>query len=132
MRSDALSGNPLADPAAFLAEFAARFVDPAFRERFVHEAMKKPERLATRICHSIQDVLSDTYLSGVTPFEAQDRCVPISGTDLDLRECSWADLSPYVNRGTGVLIASKAGDRFYAETESEHGAPYLVYSGRSR
>jgi hypothetical protein len=119
-------------PEDFLREFAAHFVVPSYRERFVHEAMKKPQRLATRICHSIGEVLSQSYLSDSISFDPQDESVPISGTDMDLQECSWVDLSPYVRRGAGVLIASKACDRFYAETESEYGSPFVVYSGRSR
>ena len=115
-----------------MTEFAARFVIPSYRERFVHEAMKKPQRLATRICHSIGEVLSQSYPADSISFDPQDECVPISGTDLNLQECCWVDLSPYVGRGAGILIASKACDRFYAETESEYGSPFLVYSGRSQ
>jgi hypothetical protein len=132
MRKSPPLGKPLDHPEVFLAEFGARFVGESFRERFVHEAMNKPHRLATRICHSIEEVLSGSYLSDGTPFAPQDVCVPISGTDLNLQECCWMDLSAYVDRGAGVLIASKACDRFYAETESEYGSPYVVYSGRSR
>lgn len=125
-------GIPLKHPEAVLTVFAARFVILSYRERFVHEAMKKPQRLATRICHSIGEVLSQSYLADSLSFDPKDECVPISGTDLNLQECCWVDLSPYVRRGTGVLIASKACDRFYAETESEYGLPFVVYSGRSR
>ena len=132
MRKNPPRGKPLEHPEVFLTEFAAHFVGAPFRERFVHEAMKKPQRLASRICHSIEEVLSGSYLPDGTPFAPQDVCVPISGTDLNLQECHWMDLAPYVDRGAGVLIASKTGDRFYAETESEYGSPYVVYSGRSR
>lgn len=132
MRKEPPSGTPLDHPDAFLAEFAKRFVKSGFRDRFVHEAINKPQRLATRICHSIEEVFSSTYIAEATSFEFGDICVPISGTDLDLQECLWSDLAPYVNRGSGVLVASKACDRFYAETESEYGSPYSVYTGRLR
>jgi hypothetical protein len=132
MRKPPPSGTPLERPEAFLAEFATRFVRSGFRDRFVHEAINKPQRLATRICHSIEEVFSSSYIVDGTPFESGDACVPISGTDLNLQECHWSDLALYVNRGSGVLVASKACDRFYAETESEHGFPYTVYSGKIR
>jgi hypothetical protein len=132
MRKTPPAGVPLKHPEAFLTEFAAYFVVSSYRERFVHEAMKKPQRLATRICHSIEEVLSQSYLSDSISFDPQDECVPISGTRLNLQECCWRNLTPYVRRGAGVLVASKACDRFYAETESEYGLAFVVYSGRKR
>lgn len=132
MRKNPPAGKPLEHPEVFLTDFAARFVASEFRERFVHEAMKKPQRLATRVCHSIEEVLSGSYLPDENPFGPQDVCVPIFGTDLNLQECRWMDLTCYVGHGAGVLIASMACDRFYAETESEYGSPFVVFSGRSR
>ena len=117
------------DSKAFLEEFAIQFVNTNFRERFVHEATKKPQRLATRICHTIEEIFPDAYAGSRVTFANDDVCVPLSGTDIDLQQMLWSELSPYIERGMGVLIASADNTKFYAETESEHGSPYEIYSG---
>ncbi|WP_367871250.1 hypothetical protein [Luteolibacter sp. Populi] len=123
------TGTPIAGAEAFLTEFARTFVHKAFRERFVHEALKKNARLHSRICHEIEDVFPTSCAGGEPSFAADDPCIPICGTACDLQETRWVDLSVYVKRGFGALIASAAGDRFYAETESDYGFPYKTYTG---
>jgi hypothetical protein len=129
MKAPPPSGDPLANPKEFLGRFAEAFVVSSFRDRFVHEAMKKPQRLATRICHSIEEIFAASFRGGESPFEAGDACIPISGTALNPQRCRWSDLAPYVRAGAGALIASENCDRFYAETESEQGSPYRIYTG---
>jgi len=45
-----------------LETFAENFVVSSFRERFVHEAIRKPGKLQGRICHAIHEVFAETYL----------------------------------------------------------------------
>ena len=41
-----------------LVTFAVRHVQSGIRERFLHEALKKPGKLQSRICHTIHDIFS--------------------------------------------------------------------------
>ncbi|MEO0415286.1 MAG: hypothetical protein AAF226_10080 [Verrucomicrobiota bacterium] len=112
-----------------LEEFAGRFVLASFRERFVHEALKKPTKLHERICHQIDDVFPTRYRGGSLPFKAGDSVFPIIGTDRDcVDECKWEDIADREATGYGFLVASHDLIHFYAETESELGFPYKTYS----
>jgi hypothetical protein len=128
MRSRPPQGIPITSPKDFLEQFAKAFVEPDFRERFVHEAIKKPERLATRICHSIEEIFPPSYAGNRSPFNADDLCVPISGTNSDFQQFRWSDLAFYIDRGAGILIASAQADSFYAETETQYRSPYRIYA----
>jgi hypothetical protein len=113
----------------FLENFAQKHVLPAFRERFVHEALNKPQKLEARICHEIDQVFPGTLRGGKPPFQASHLCIPIAGIDagLRLKECLWSELAQYVGSG-GWLVSSADGNRFYAETECEHGNPVQSYA----
>lgn len=129
MRSRPPSGTKIANLKVFLQHFADTFVEPTFRERFIHEATKKPQRLTARICHSIEEIFSSSYSHGRPPFGPDDLCIPISGTDCNFQQLCWSELATYVDRGNGILIASADANRFYAETETEHGSPHKAYCG---
>jgi hypothetical protein len=51
------------DAKRTLITAAELFVQPAFRERFVHEAMRKPGKLMTRIAHDIESVFESQFHS---------------------------------------------------------------------
>ena len=73
-----------------LEEFASRFVLASFRQRFVHEALKKPQKLHQRICYRIDEVFPDRYKGGASPFRWGDSVFPIAGTDFDCADgCKW-------------------------------------------
>lgn len=117
------------DARAFLEAFAKAHVLVDFRERFVHEALKKPAKLQSRICHSIGEVFSDHYRDGVLPFKDDEICIPITGSGVQsFEEYRWSEVEASALRGLGLLVASGDGRKFYAETDSEHGSPTISYS----
>ena len=60
-----------------LKAFTERFILATARERFLHEAKKKPQRLLERICHNAQE-LFDTSLTGnrFKPIETNEYLIP--------------------------------------------------------
>ena len=112
-----------------LEEFAGRFVLAPFRERFVHEALKKPRKLHERVCHRIDEIFPTRYRNGRLPFSSGDLVFPIIGTSHDCEgEVDWDAVSDREGTGYGFLVASADLLHFYAETESCLGFPYRTYS----
>jgi hypothetical protein len=115
-----------------LEEFAGRFVLAPFRERFVHEALKKPSKLHERICHRIEEIFPTRYRNGQLPFRSGDLVFPIIGTSHDCEgEVDWDIVSDREGTGYGFLVASADLLHFYAETESGLGSPYRTYSNHT-
>jgi hypothetical protein len=55
-----------------LETFAAKHVQRSFKDRFLHEAINKPVKLQSRICHTINDVFPESYRDGArlsVPFD---------------------------------------------------------------
>lgn len=104
-----------------LEAFAANFVIPEMRERFVHEAIKKPKKLHARICHGIEEVFPSKYKENVVPFAPDGPCLFI-GWRQALEELTWSDASKEAGLGGGILIIDISGRKFYAESE---GAPHV-------
>lgn len=114
-----------------LEEFAGRFVLAEFRERFVHEALKKRRKLHERVCHRIEEIFPTRYRNGRLPFGSGDLVFPIIGTRQDCEgEVDWDAVSDRHGTGYGFLVASADLLHFYAETESALGFPYQTYSDR--
>lgn len=112
-----------------LHAFAARHVIRDFRERFLHEAFKKPGKLQTRICHTIGEVFADSYRGGSCPFAPDDICIPITATGIDsFKEYCWDELRNKATPSFGLLVISPDGNRFYAETEHDYRCPSIPYS----
>jgi hypothetical protein len=112
-----------------LEKFAANHVQRKFRERFVHEAMNKNGKLQSRICHAIGDVFTDSYRDGSCPFDADDLCIPITGTGVDCFEAyRWEEVQRKATPGLGLLVVSPDGSKFYAETEHDYRCPTVIYS----
>ena len=111
-----------------LCVFAARFVIESFRDRFVHEALKKPRKLHERICHQIQDVFNESFKGGVCQFEPNESCWVFSSVK-SMKETTWQSASKLVGLGDGVLVIGSAGNKFYAETEAGPGGSIVYASG---
>jgi hypothetical protein len=112
-----------------LTLFAHRFVRREFRERFLHEAARKPARLHSRICHGIDRVFDDEYrcLDRRQPafFQAHDPCLFFSGR---FESVTWAEARAEMDRGGGgYLVIKRDGSAFHAETEGE--PPDRIYAG---
>ncbi len=112
-----------------LETFASKHVQRSFRDRFLHEAINKPIKLQSRICHTINDVFPDSYRDGVCPFSPDEICIPITGTGVDsFKEYRWSEVLKEVTLGFGLLVISTDGSKFYAETEHDYRCPSIPYS----
>lgn len=121
------------DPQQLLEAFAHIHVIKGFRERFVHEAIHKPERLHSRIRHTIGDVFSESCRDGANPFAPDDVCILFTGDGPDFpKEYRWSDLEHSPLRGFGLLAVSTDGTRFYAETERGYQSPPVSYSSGNK
>jgi hypothetical protein len=96
--------------------FSTNFVNEEFRERFVREATKKPEKLLARICHSIDEVFPSRYRGKVVNFEPKQNCLML-GPKVRFEEVTWADAQRSMGFGNGLLVIDASGRKFYAETE---------------
>ena len=117
------------DHRQLLETFTSKHVRRDFRERFIHEAFKKPGKLQSRIFHRIHDVFADSYRDRTCPFGPDEICIPITGTGVDsFEKYRWAEIQGKATPGFGLLVISSDGSRFYAETEHDYRCPSIVYS----
>jgi hypothetical protein len=112
--------------AETLKAFAKQFVNAEYRDRFVHDALKKPDRLYTKICHSIEEVFSPSLKGGKCTYRATDQCLVFRGGPSTQE--TWQAASIYMDCGDGLLVIGLSGAGFYAETESSKGSPSEVYA----
>lgn len=114
------------DESEALARFARRFVRPEFRERFLHEARKKPQELHRRICHDIESVIDASFKGQAASIQPQDPCLFLAWF-APVTRMSWHEARTRMASGGGGYLVIKAdGSAFYAETE---GYPAQVYAG---
>lgn len=112
-------------PTEILELFARHFVVKAFRSRFVHEAIKKPSTLHSRICHRIDDVFPSEFRGRTVRFKSADPCL-VLGWSSCIQDKTWGEASKEMNIGGGLLIIDCTGLKFHAETEAE---PSEVWGG---
>jgi hypothetical protein len=111
-----------------LTKFAQRFVKKKFRERFIHEALKKPKALHRRICHQISNVFDETYEEKSISFIDDENCLFLSWSS-PIYLTTWKDAREIMSGGGGGYLVIKAdGSGFYAETEAY---PAKIYAGSS-
>ncbi len=115
------------DRNSALEAFAQRYVVASFRERFLHEAAKRPEKLHSRICHNIGEVLPAAFAAGHAPFSTDDPCFVLEDSR-GFRETTWGALQRNIGLGEGFLVVGKDGSQFYAETEAVKGGPSVMYA----
>jgi hypothetical protein len=109
-----------------LSIFASNFVRKAFRERFIHEAIKKPKDLHRRICHEISKVFDEEYKGQPIPLKGSDDCLFL-GWFSPIAPMSWEEAKKRMaSGGGGYLVIKSDGTAFYAETEAY---PATVYAG---
>jgi len=109
-----------------LTVFANGFVNKAFRDRFVHEALKKPNDLHRRICHEIEKVFDNKYKNGIHTFRGEEPCLFL-GWFNKIKIISWEEVeATMANGGGGYLVINTKGTKFYAETEAY---PSKIYAG---
>ncbi len=117
------------DTHEILKEFAERFVEKHFRDRFLHEAKKKPQDLHTRICHEIEKVFSSRYTGRSITYKPEDQCLMLSGNKIE--DTTWALAEKQMGLGDGLLIIDATGRKFHAETEAQKNNPSKMYNGHS-
>jgi hypothetical protein len=117
------------DMAETLAKFASKFVNNKFRERFLHEALNKPQSLHSRICHNINQVLKPGFADGKCPFRATDPCLILRGGPTELG--TWDEATKHLGMGDGLLVIAASGEKFWAQTEAGQGSPTITYAAGS-
>ncbi|AYQ28873.1 MULTISPECIES: hypothetical protein [unclassified Polaromonas] len=107
-----------------LAAFVGRFVKAEFRDRFLHEAVKKPKDLHRRVCHDIEKIFDGSYRGRPAAFQVDDQCL-LLGWSSPFTAVSWTDAKAKIDQGGGgYLVVKSDGSAFYAETEGEPGVAY--------
>lgn len=99
---------------------AEKFVESNFRERFIHEALKKPSKLRARVCHEIDRVFQSRYKGGAVRGIAGERWYLLD-SNKGFRESSWEEVISRMKLGIGILAIDSRGNRFYAESEDSSG-----------
>ena len=107
--------------------FATEFIRSEFRERFIHEATKKPEKLLQRVCHNIEELFSSSLVKPISPIRKTGNCYLLHGPR-GFIETNWDSASKIIGIGDGCLVIDATGKMFYAETEAVKGGPSIVYS----
>jgi hypothetical protein len=111
---------------ATLTVFSELFVKEDFRDRFVHEATKKPNKLLGRISHRIGEVFPAQYRNRTTEIDPSAQCL-VLGPRTHFRLESWATARKSMGYGAGLLVIDISSRKFYAETE---GSPkHEVWAG---
>lgn len=111
-----------------LKVFAAAFIKPRFRDRFMHEAAKKPEKLLARVCHNPDDLFDTSLTNGRCSYEPAESCLILSCLK-GFRASNWAEADRAMGLGEGLLVIGSDGQKFYAETEASQGVPTVVFAG---
>lgn len=87
------------------------------RDRFVHEARKKPEKLMARVCHEIEMLFESRFLGGSCSFPEGDGCILYTLTGR-VSKSTWGEAMKAVALGGGgFLIIDESGKRFFAQSE---------------
>ena len=108
--------------------FASTFIRSEFRERFAHEATKKPGKLLERVCHESGQMFEATLANGSCSYQPSESCLILSGLK-GFVVSTWAHASRAMGLGDGFLVIGSGGSKFYAETEASKGAPSVVFAG---
>lgn len=118
------------DHQSILEAFAAAFVRPAFRDRFIHEAARRPETLLARVCHDPDLLFEASLAKGQCSYELSEACLILSSPK-GFRASSWAEAHRAMGLGDGFLVIGNGGGKFYAETEATKGVPSVTFAGGS-
>ena len=95
-----------------LAKFADACVVSSIRERFIHEALKRPSKLHERICHHTAELLEPRFCGGSTTFNPEEQCLILRDAT-GFKEIAWREIQRSVavhfhQSGPGVLPLAPA------------------------
>jgi len=100
-----------------LLSASRNFVVSELRDRFVHEGLKKPEKLMARVCHEIETLFESRFRNGKYSFNDSDACVLFTLTGR-MTITTWLEATKTVSQGGGgILIIDETGSRFFAQSE---------------
>ncbi len=111
-----------------LATFVTHCVEAPMRERFVHEAAKRPDKLAKRICHHTHELFMAKFHNGKVTFDADEPCLALNSTK-GFQEMLWKNIEGKIGSYSGLLISSLQSPQFYAGTEAPPAA--VIWGGYS-
>lgn len=108
--------------AGFLAKvlntFAENYVIKFLRPRFIHEALKYPDKLEMKIANG--SLFSPSLSAYPLAFPKQGHCLYFTHNGFKL--LPWSDLSPNIlHSGYGELVISADGQWFWSCTEAYTG-----------
>ncbi len=109
-----LSVTELSTP---LATFVTHCVKAPRRERFLHEAAKRPDKLNKRICHHPHELFLVKFYNGKVTFDPDEPCLVLKSTK-GFQEMLWGDIEGKTGSYGGLLVISLQSPKFYAETEA--------------
>ena len=112
-----------------LKTFSEKFILATARERFLHEAKNKPQRLLERICHSADELLDKSLTGNRFKLKEANEYLMLS-VKKGFISITGKQVFTLMGSGEGALIISVDGEDFYAETEAAKGKPSIQYSGR--
>jgi hypothetical protein len=103
------------------------FVVPERRDRFIHEARKKPAKLMVRVCHEIETLFENRFRNGKCTFKESNECLLFTLTG-QITTTTWLEAMKTVGQGGGgILIIDETGERFFAQSEGY--PPPIQFSG---
>jgi hypothetical protein len=108
-------------------KFTETFLNKEVRERVAHEWKKRPEKLYRRVCHFPDELFKNEYLDKSPTIEGNEPCYILTGQEI--KESIFSEADKWIGIGSGVLIITTSGSKFYAESEATKGHPYVSYAG---
>lgn len=103
--------------SAALSLFIAKCVKEPLRDRFMHEAVKRPEKLHERICHHAQDLFLEKFRGGQVAFAADEPCLVLDPAK-GFQEMAWQMIEAKTELYGGLLVIALLAPKFYVETEA--------------
>ncbi len=93
------------------------FVRKEHRERFIHEATRKPEKLMARVCHQIDQLFEDRFSGKTCAPCITNECIIFTLTGR-MKISTWSEALEIVERGGGgFLVIDETGKHFLAQSE---------------
>ena len=107
-------------------KFIETYIMKECRDRVKHEWKNKPEKLFYKVCHSPEELFKNEYKGRSPAIELNEKCFFLFGRKVNQSLYSEAD--KFIGSGSGMLVISVTGDKFYAESESTKGYPFVSYA----
>ena len=100
-----------------LAEFARHFVQSHYRERFLHDARRRPEKLDSKVSHASADIFEPRTLGGSVQYDDADPCLFFFRSGFINMPWGEAMRRIEAHGGGGYLVIDATGRKFFAQSE---------------